>query len=403
MELQLLYAKMDDLSPPTVKETSSSGENIMTGDSSILLYDAVERLLCTWANGPADEESELRKVVEELLADPASVLDFNDDSIGNLLSCCIQDQDDTIFRLLMSHSNGGGRDPLARWPSTDVLTWAASNGTVSLLKRLLGEIGAEPDAKDALCRTPLSFAAEAGAETVVELLSSSQLVEIDSRDVNGCTPLWWAVMHAQENVTKLLLAHNAAVPSINDSGQAIKIRFDAAEHGWTNILEVLLGQVGSTTWLASIDHEGRTLLTIAAENGNELVLKSLLRKKGCFGLNSRDKSGRTAVWCAASNGHDAVLRMLLANDVDVNVVDNRGITPLMEAVDQLLSRHRYPASHRSKAAARRASVISHLLAHPAVDTKSMAVGCLQRLLWHCAGSGFQSITAQLVAKDDRID
>lgn len=81
------------------------------------------------------------------------------------------------------------------------------------------------------------------------------------------------------------------------------------------------------------DNGGRTLLSHAAENGNEAVVKLLLGM-GKADIDSRDTSGRTSLSRAAENGHEAVAKLLLEmGKADVDAKDTYGQTPLRWAAE----------------------------------------------------------------------
>ena len=63
-----------------------------------------------------------------------------------------------------------------------------------------------PDVRDSLGRTPLSWAAKNGHEGVVELLLATGKVDTDSKDHYGQTPLSLAAHNGHEGVVKLLLS-----------------------------------------------------------------------------------------------------------------------------------------------------------------------------------------------------
>jgi ankyrin repeat protein len=71
------------------------------------------------------------------------------------------------------------------------LVFATRNGHIDTVKLLL-ENGAEADSKDSDGRTPLSWAAGNGSETIVTLLPELGKADINATDKDGRTPLWWA-------------------------------------------------------------------------------------------------------------------------------------------------------------------------------------------------------------------
>ena len=81
------------------------------------------------------------------------------------------------------------------------------------------------------------------------------------------------------------------------------------------------------------DDFGRTPLSLAAEIGNEIVVRALL-ESGKAEVDSKDEKGRTPLLWAARNGHETVQKLLIdTGKVDVELRDERyGQTPLLYAV-----------------------------------------------------------------------
>ncbi|KAF2682221.1 hypothetical protein K458DRAFT_456076 [Lentithecium fluviatile CBS 122367] len=79
------------------------------------------------------------------------------------------------------------------------------------------------------------------------------------------------------------------------------------------------------------DKYEQTLLSRAASNGSEAVVKLLL-ETGKVDVDSKDNSGRTPLSRAAWNGSEAVVKLLLeTGKVDVDSKNNYGWTPLLRA------------------------------------------------------------------------
>ncbi|KAK7422144.1 hypothetical protein QQZ08_009612 [Neonectria magnoliae] len=73
---------------------------------------------------------------------------------------------------------------------------------------------------------------------------------------------------------------------------------------------------------------GRTLLSWAARNGHEIIVKLLLEK-----VESKDRSGRTPLSWAAGSGHKAIVKLLLEKGTNVKAKDKHGWTPLSWAAE----------------------------------------------------------------------
>ena len=76
---------------------------------------------------------------------------------------------------------------------------------------------------------------------------------------------------------------------------------------------------------------GRTLLSQAAVNGHEAIVKLLL-KTGEVDINAKDKNRQTPLWQAVSKKNEAIVKLLLnTGKVDVNSKNSGGPTALFEA------------------------------------------------------------------------
>ncbi|KFA69488.1 hypothetical protein S40285_09458 [Stachybotrys chlorohalonatus IBT 40285] len=175
------------------------------------------------------------------------------------------------------------------------------------MKLLLAKDGINPDSKDNLDRTPLSWAAERGHEEVVKLLLAKDGINPDLKDNSGRTPLLWATKHGHEGVVKLLLAKDGINTDSKDNSGRTPLSW-AAERGHEELVKLLLAKDGINPDLK--DNSDRTPLSWAAERGHEEVVKLLLAKDG-INLDLKDKwSGRTPLSWAAERGHEKIVKLL---------------------------------------------------------------------------------------------
>ncbi|RYP66398.1 hypothetical protein DL771_007807 [Monosporascus sp. 5C6A] len=185
----------------------------------------------------------------------------------------------------------------------------------------------------------------------------------------------------------------------------------AAENGNEAVVRQLLatGKVDIDTK----DNSGRTPLSLAAENGNEAVVRQLLAT-GKVDIDTKDNSSRTPLSLAAKNGHEAVVQQLLGTGkIDIDVKDKNSRTPLSwaaenghEAVVQLLlttgkidinAKDKYGWAPLSLAAKRGyEAVVQQLLATGKVDIDAKDNDSWTPLLW-AATNGNEAVVQQLLA------
>ncbi|KFY57612.1 hypothetical protein V497_05456 [Pseudogymnoascus sp. VKM F-4516 (FW-969)] len=91
---------------------------------------------------------------------------------------------------------------------------------------------------------------------------------------------------------------------------------------------------GNAISINTTDEDGWTPLSLAARDGHEVILKSLL-DSNVVGVDAKNPEGRTPLSWAAENGQVAVLKLLLDSDiVDTNSKDREGRTPLSWAAEK---------------------------------------------------------------------
>ena len=94
----------------------------------------------------------------------------------------------------------------------------------------------------------------------------------------------------------------------------------------SNILKNVLKKVND---LESKDKNGRTALTLAAENRYVEILKILIEKGA--DVNAKNEYGETAMIEAAKNGNLEIVKMLIEKGADINTKDKNEYTALMRA------------------------------------------------------------------------
>jgi ankyrin repeat protein len=176
--------------------------------------------------------------------------------------------------------------------------------------------------------TALSVAAQGGHFGAVKLLVEAG-AQVDIVDEDDITPLLAAVKVKNNNITMFLLEHGANPNDvyIDDKLKPHNLLMDAVVE--SNVtLAVLLIEKGAN--LEYADDEGVTIITQAAYQGQEDVVRALLAKGADPTLVNNE--GINALIAAASEGHNEVVRLLLAaNKLDVDAKDKDGTNALMAA------------------------------------------------------------------------
>lgn len=227
--------------------------------------------------------------------------------------------------------------------------------------------------KDANGMTPLMVAAACGSTAVASyIITRTRIVPRAESNDQGMTPLHFSTTYGNSDITKLLVDLGWPMMS-NDEGltplhSAIQLR-DAANvqcilthrhvgkfidraiypHGSALMLAYSCGWVECIRWLIcagastemytnanpSIMEARRNLLhaaVVSSENCACEVIRLLLQLVPGI-INSRTGLGETALHLAASGGTLAAVRELLAHEnVDVNLTNDAGATPLYGSV-----------------------------------------------------------------------
>ena len=125
------------------------------------------------------------------------------------------------------------------------------------------------------------------------------------------------------------LANGAQVDQMDSEGRTPLTL--AAQNGHDEVVLFFISR--SDVDVRSRDNYGRTPLCWAARNGHHSVVELLL---SCLSVNvnNQDCLGRTPLYAAAQNGDKAILTLLLSlGVVDVNLRDHEGRTPLLRAFE----------------------------------------------------------------------
>jgi ankyrin repeat protein len=181
------------------------------------------------------------------------------------------------------------------------------------------EHGIDPDLGDDDGRTPLSQAAGKGKKAILDFLLMQETVDPDSKDNTGRTPLWWAAKSGHALIVQSLLAKGVNPESMDKGGH-------------TPLLCAIDNKHTATTRLL-IKREGVTLHKLA-QNETMASLRSLLESGNDVNVNIKENYGRTPLHTAASSDCVNIAEEPIHWKADINCEDANGNTPLRVALEK---------------------------------------------------------------------
>ncbi|KAK2800454.1 hypothetical protein FQN50_008128 [Emmonsiellopsis sp. PD_5] len=327
-----LHIAINSGSKALVKLLLSTGRvelNSKDHDGCTPLLIAIQELRSAWDNGPMDEATRYHDITKLLLSQDGLDIDWNEFLMTSLLWLSAQDGYTEIVELLLA-MEGVPYDEIGASGRT-LLSWVASSGKDAVVKLLLDK-GAKADSRDLDGRTPLSWAAEAWYHDVVRVLLEAG-AEVESKDKNGDTPLRFALRHSAEGVAKVLIAHGAAIPTFSPEILE-RILFNALDYNTPGIIEVLLSEDMDPNVLKQISCQ--RLFLAAVQAGQELLTRTLLNESD-INVNLKDENGDTPLHEATTRCRLSSIELLLKDPrIEVNSKNHAGDTPLSVAASNLL-------------------------------------------------------------------
>lgn len=183
-----------------------------------------------------------------------------------------------------------------------LLHTAVRHHQIEVLKYLLQE-SLDPNETNTAEQTPLHFAAKTGDSEMVQLLLEHN-ASADAVDELGETPLHIAVRSGCVDVVELLLKHNPNSARVKNVNGYSPLHI-AAEYNHSEIVDIFY-EINGTD---DVTNEGYSPLCLAAMNGNQEALDALLKHRANVEAFTPDVMGPLQL--AAANGHELILRTLL--------------------------------------------------------------------------------------------
>ncbi|KAJ2912407.1 hypothetical protein MD484_g8002, partial [Candolleomyces efflorescens] len=314
------------------------------------------------------------KTVSDILFSPKQTIYLSSNLIHNALDTTARFGLEDAFSKLAY----GALEPSKSRMRPSVLVEAARRGHAAIVEMALQFV--DVNAKDAMGWTALDAAAHAGHTHVVSLLLIHKASVMQKPWAVKTLPGILLYKSGSGPLTRLVCAlgpghgvNQALLSVITDNHGDSQTLLAACRGGTTPVVQALLLKPGIDVNVK--DHQGRTPLAHAASHNHRKICEMLLSHPGVqlrAGLAS-------SLLHAASGGHKETVEMLLqpvyAPDIDVNVEDSRGWTPLAYAV-----------SNKCR------SICCMLLAHPKIQPRTGEAP----LLLQAASCGSQEVTEALL-------
>lgn len=159
-------------------------------------------------------------------------------------------------------------------------------------------------------------------------------VDKDAKNYFGKTPLHLCCQEGFENIARYLIESNAEI-DVSDSYGKLPIHF-AAHNGHFSIFRLLIDEYEKRNidFINSTDIMGMSLLHFTAMNrnpNNVEMLRILLRKDMSVNSIADDKTSPLHYSCATGNPDMVQLLLNSGADVNVNLKDSVGETPIIYA------------------------------------------------------------------------
>jgi len=178
-----------------------------------------------------------------------------------------------VLEILCNYSEDlGSANEYQRTP----LHSASENGHLDVVELLLGIPGINVHPKDARThRTPLHCASQNGHLDIVERLLETPKIDIHAKDIKGQTPLFLAACREDTAVEKLFLARDGADDTEQPSHIRALLKY-ATRTGEGDVVQLLLrGEDGQEMYDNTLDADGHTLMWLAAEKGDMVMMRKL--------------------------------------------------------------------------------------------------------------------------------
>lgn len=263
------------------------------------------------------------------------------DRFTRVYLACISDASDEALNLLLD-SGLVDRHAEDDINGRNCLHEAAIYGQNLVLRQGLAD-GVDVGRTDVYGRIPLHYACLKGRIDMVKILIEANDQTVNRSDHDNFTPLIHGIVRHRLACVQELLADHARIDPLTE-GDHIPLNL-ACQHGSSSVAALLLQQGARLL----PDAEGLYPQHVVARSSQSSDLLLLLKDYGAD-LNQKDKLYQwTPLFHAASEGRIEGLRTLLDNHVDMDILDEKGLSAMsyaaweghVECMEQLWRQSRY--------------------------------------------------------------
>lgn len=205
---------------------------------------------------------------------------------------------------------------------------AAGSGDLGKVTRLLTQNPRLASSPDASKKTPLHWAVIGDHKTVAEVLMAFY-ADVNARDDDGETPLFLAAQMGKVDMVELLLTNIHTDPDLGNLKGDTPLHA-AVRNDDKNVAELLLAHHQNANPKPNEPQEDQTHLDKPVQPASSEAVQEVLESNAH--ADAKDDSGTTAVDAAAAEGDEDLAEVMVSRDADANVKNNDGETPLGLAV-----------------------------------------------------------------------
>ncbi|SCN94100.1 related to heterokaryon incompatibility protein [Fusarium fujikuroi] len=285
---------------------------LLSNDADLSIADSRRQTAFLWA-AEAKDTKILSLLVDKIKSDQnlnteqrQEIVNHQDAKGMTALLIAIERDNDKVVKLLLEKCGEFINVNIPDATERTALQLAAETGKDNWVQLLLKR-QADAGLKDSFGRTALLLAVEQGHMEVVKTLLKASENHVDDADKQNRTPLHAATYLGNQDMVKALL-EGKANPLMKDDRQRLALLL-AAENGDEAIVRLLLESHNHPPDESQEckDQDGRTPLLLAVANGHRAVVEGLLEHFGADFTIERETGNRLLQLAVESGNKDVVL------------------------------------------------------------------------------------------------